>query len=151
MSLILYITLYYNSSYFVDFRTREATTIAPTAAMLPTIASPITPSDKQLLLFVAARSNYRCSAHTSWNLFINQLVEFNGLRILGLMYQKLLVELFGFNKIRHLIVTKSEVIQTLPSPLRCLLVYLCNRRMNKSTYSCFLTKQDNRSPYITCE
>jgi hypothetical protein len=35
----------YCSSYFDDLRTKEATTIAPTAAMLPTIASPITPSD----------------------------------------------------------------------------------------------------------
>lgn len=34
----------YRSSYFVDLRTKEATTIAPTAAILPTIANPMTPS-----------------------------------------------------------------------------------------------------------
>jgi hypothetical protein len=34
----------YLPSYFVDLRTKEATTIAPTAAILPTIANPMTPS-----------------------------------------------------------------------------------------------------------
>ena len=62
-------------------------------------------------------------SHTSWDFLIDQFVEFNGLRVLGLVHQKLLIKLFSFDIVGHLVMSESEIIKTFSSSFWRLLVY----------------------------